>query len=254
MKFANVLRTSVAFVFLPALLSGCGSASVESQPALAEQTSSGESVPSGATQFLGREASLLQPGSEGQAAYRYVASGVQWSTYTKVMIQPVQYWDSPDSAVSPDDQKMLCSYFYNALQQNLEKNFTIVSQPGPGVAVIQAAIINATAATPGLRSISVVVPQARILNYAQSLATGHAAFAGSAESAMKITDGATGQLLAEWIDQRMGGMSPTQAAQLQWGDAESAMDYWAKTLAQRAAELGAGTPASGGTQQPTAMK
>jgi len=67
---------------------------------------------------------------------------------------------------------------------------------------MQAAIINATAATPGLRTISVVIPQARILNYAQSLATGHAAFAGSAEVAKKFTDSVSGPLLTESIDKR----------------------------------------------------
>ena len=78
------------------------------------------------------------------------------------------------------------------------------------------AIVNAEAATPGLRSISLVIPQARILNYAQSLATGHAAFAGSAEAAFKATDSTTGQLLAESVDRRIGGMAVKEAAQLQW--------------------------------------
>jgi hypothetical protein len=137
---------------------------------------------------------------------------------------------------------MLCSYFFNSLQQNLQKSFTLVNQPGPGVITFEVAIINAEAATPGLRSVSVVVPQARILNYAQSLATGHAAFAGSAEAAFKATDSTTGQLLAESIDKRVGGMAVSSAAQVQWGDAEAAMDYWSQRIAQRAVSLGAGNP------------
>ena len=48
------------------------------------------------------------------------------------MLKPVEFWDSPDTSVSPDDQKMLTSYFYNSLQTNVQKNFTIVDQPGPG--------------------------------------------------------------------------------------------------------------------------
>ncbi len=95
---------------------------------------------------------------------------------------------------------MLTSYFYNSLQQNLQKNFTLVDQPGPGVITFAVAIINAEGATPGLRSISLIIPQARILNYAQSVATGHAAFAGSAEAAFKATDSSTGQLLAESVE------------------------------------------------------
>jgi hypothetical protein len=144
--------------------------------------------------------------------------------------------------VSPDDQKMLTSYFYNSLQQHLQKNFTLVDQPGPGVIIFAVAIINAEGATPGLRSVSLVIPQARILNYAQSLATGHAAFAGSAEAAFKATDSTTGQLLAESVDRRIGGMAVKEAAQIQWGDAEAAMDYWSQKITERALALGAGNP------------
>ncbi len=162
------------------------------------------------------------------------------------MLKPVEFWDNPESGVSPDDQKMLCSHLFNSLQQNLQKNFTLAKQAGSGVITMQVAIINTEAATPGLRSVSVVIPQARILNYAQSVATGHAAFAGSAEAAFKGTDSTTGQLLAESVDKRIGGMAVTTAAQVQWGDAEAAMDYWAQRITQRAVALGAGTPAAGG--------
>jgi len=88
-----------------------------------------------------------------------------------------------------------------------------------------------------------VIPQARILNYAQSVATGHAAFAGSAEAALKATDSGTGQLLAESVDKRVGGMAVSNAARVQWGDADAAMDYWAQKITQRAVALGAGSPA-----------
>jgi hypothetical protein len=118
------------------------------------------------------------------------------------------------------------------------------------VITFAVAIINATGATPGLRSVSLVIPQARILNYAQSLATGHAAFAGSAVAAFKATDSSSGTLLAESVDKRIGGMAVANAAQIQWGDAEAAMDYWALHITQRAVALGAGTPAA--TGQPSA--
>jgi len=231
-------------VLSAAVLWGCGTASTQAPVALTQETSSGQTVPSAASEFLGSDASLLQPGSEGQAAYRYINPNVQWSTYTNVLIQPVQYWDSADSSVSPDDQKMLTAYLYNVLKESAAKNFTVVDQPGPGTISIQTAIIDAAAATPGLRSISVVIPQARILNYAQSLATGHAAFAGSAEVAVKFTDSVTGQLLGESVDKRQGGMAVSQAAQVEWGDAESAMNAWGQMISHRAAELGAGHPAA----------
>jgi hypothetical protein len=234
---------------LASVLYACA-ATTQGQVALQQETPTGQTAPTGAAQFLGTDASLLQPGAEGQADYVYINPNVQWSNYKKVLLKPVEFWDTPDTTVSSDDQKMLTSYFYNSLQENLQKNFTVVEQPGPGVVTFAVAIVNAEAATPGLRSVSLVIPQARILNYAQSLATGHAAFAGSAEAAFKATDSSTGQLLAESVDKRIGGMAVSNAAQIQWGDAEAAMNYWSQHIVQRAVALGAGTPAA--TGQPSA--
>jgi len=178
--------------------------------------------------FLANEQSLLQPGAEGQANLRYVNPSVNWAQYTKIQLQPVTFWDSDQSSVSAADQQTLCNYFYNTLQTHLSKNFTMVDQPGPGVMTIAVAITNADAATPGLRTISVIVPQARVLNTAKYLATGTYAFVGSATAEAKITDSVTGELLAAFADKRFGGGSLTAAAQWQWGDAENAMDAWAE--------------------------
>jgi hypothetical protein len=110
------------------------------------------------------------------------------------------------------------------------------------VIVLQVALTNATTATPGLRSVSVVIPQARILNGLQSLATGSYAFVGSAEGEMKVTDASTGQLLAAAIDKREGGIALSAAAQWQWGDAENAMNYWAQKISARLLELQGHSP------------
>jgi hypothetical protein len=228
-------------------LCACGSVTSQQKVALQRESLTGQTTPSGGAQFLGREdASLLKPGAEGEAAWVYTTSDVQWSNYKKVMLEPVEFWNNPDSSVSPDNQKMLCLYFLYSLQRNLGKNFTLVNQPGPGVMTVQVAIINAEAATPGLRSLSVLWPSARILNYVQWLVTRHAAFAGSAEAAFKATDSTTGQLLAESVDNRIGGMSVMTAAQLQWGDAKAVMDYWAERITQRAVALVAGGSAAAG--------
>jgi hypothetical protein len=197
----------------------------------------GQALPPAVTGFLGPDASKLQPGGKGKAALVWVNPNAQWAQYTKIMIKPVEFWASDDSKVSPEDQKVLTTYFYNQLQTTLAKNFTIVSQPGPGVLVLRIALMDATTATPGLRTISVVVPQARILNLGQS-------FVGSAEAEMMATDGVTGEVLAEAVDQRAGGMGMKGAASFQWGDAENAMDYWAETISDRFMAMQGRTPAS----------
>jgi hypothetical protein len=242
---AKSLTRLAGAAVLASVLAAC-STTTRGQVALQQATPNGQTAPSGAAQFLGSDTSLLQRGGEGQVDWVYIASNVQWSQYKKVLVMPVEFWDAADSSVSPADQTMLSSYFYNSLRKNLQKRIPLAEQPGPGVVTLRVGIINAEAATPGLRSVSLVVPQARILDYAQSLATGQAAFAGSAEAAFKATDSVTGQLLGEGVDKRVGGMAVSDAAQVQWGDAEAAMDYWAQKITQRVIALHAGTSSATG--------
>jgi len=227
---------------LATLVTAC-SQTVESKSAVAQEMQSGQ-IPPAASQFFGASAALLQPGKEGQAAMVYINPNAQWSSYTKILLQPVQYWNTADSEKSDAEEQLLVTYFHNQLQQDLQKDFTLVSQPGPGVLVLYVALINATAATPVLRSISVVVPQARLLNSVQSLATGSYAFVGSAEAEMKALDGATGEFLAGAIDQRSGGVAMSTAAQWQWGDAENAMNFWSEKITSRLLELQGRTASS----------
>jgi Protein of unknown function (DUF3313) len=225
-----------AFVPAAMLLAGFAwgcTQTVQSQPSSIKSGRVGAAV----SGFFGPDASLLQPGGPGKAAMVYINPNAQWAQYKKILLEPVQFWDSQNSTVSPSDQQMLTAYFYNRIRENLQKNFTLVDHGGPGVLDIQVALVNASAATPGLRTVSVVVPQARLLNRIQSLASGSLAFVGSAEAATKITDSADGQLLAAAIDKRAGGMALSSAAQWKWGDAENAMDYWAKRASDRLLEL-----------------
>jgi hypothetical protein len=217
------------------VLPGC-STTVESKPAAAQALESGGPLPSSVTGFLGPDASRLAAGPEGGAALVWVNPAAQWSSYTKIQLMPVEFW-AADSKVSQADQAVLTEYFYNALQTNLSKSFTLVDQPGPGVMTLRVALMDATTAVPGLRTISVVVPQARVLNLAQSMATDSYAFVGSAEAEMKVSDSVSGALLAEAVDERAGGMGLKSAASFEWGDAQNAMDYWAERIPQRLTEL-----------------
>jgi hypothetical protein len=227
----NTSALALVTMFCGGLLSGCA-ATVPSQPSVMQQSQGGEIAPA-VSGFFGQDASLLQPGAENQAAMVYVNPNAQWNQYNKILLQPVEFWDDANTKVSASDQQMLSEYFYNKLKEDLSKDFALVDQQGPGVLVLRVAIVNASTATPGLRTVSVVVPQARILNGLQSLATGSYAFVGSAEAEMKATDATTGQFLAGAVDKRSGGMALSQAAQWQWGDTKAAMDYWAQKITSR---------------------
>jgi hypothetical protein len=220
-------------VFLVLLLIAAGGCAVTE----AQKPKAGDSL---ATSGFLTNSSQLQPGTKDQAALVYFNPNAKWAHYNSIMIEPVTIGLGPDHPVSDADEQMLSSYYYNALSQNLSKDFTVVNQPGPGVLKIRVALTDATTATPVLRTISVVVPQARLLNSVTNLATGSYAFVGSAQSEGEVLDSVTGERLAAAIDKRSGGLSVKNADVWQWGDAQNAMDYWAQRTAQRLSDLRAG--------------
>jgi Protein of unknown function (DUF3313) len=180
--------------------------------------------------FLGDVCNQLKPGEEGEAGMRWVNPKAQLTTYNKVMINMVGFYGSDASKVSPKDQQALTDSFAKALNDELSKRYQVVDQAGPGVIKIQVAVLDAEAATPGMRSITMVVPQMRLLTTGASYATGKYPFAGAAEAAAKLTDSVTGELLAAGVDRRVGGGSIKTAAQWEWGDAENAMKAWAEMV------------------------
>jgi len=229
---SSVIALSIVFAIV---MIGC-STTEQVQPNIVQKAQGASNPVPAFSGFLG-DYTLLQPGGKDQALYRYINPATNWSQYNAIMIDPVTFWDAQDSSVSPQDQEFLCDYFYNKLREDLGKYFQIVDQPGPGVMRLQVALTNAEAATPVLRTVSVVVPQARLLSRVKQLATGTFSFVGGARAEAKLTDSVTGQILAEALDNRVGGNSLQTAATWQWGDTERVMDKWCSTTADRLNQL-----------------
>lgn len=187
--------------------------------------------------------SLLHPGEEGEARLRYINPNAKWSSYTGIFLEPVVFINDANKPIDAREQQILTSYFYTKLKTSLSRVLPIVELQGKHVIVIRVALTNVTSGTPGLRTISVIIPQARLLDMVQSLGTDTYAFAGSAQGEGEATDGETGQVLGEAVDGRAGGMSIENAGAGKWGDAEHVMDYWADLTAKRITQFRSGAPA-----------
>ncbi len=191
--------------------------------------------------LLGDDCAKLTPGGKDQTSLRYVNPAAQWKNYSKVMIEPVGFYGGEKTKVPADDQKKLVDYFNQQLNVQLAKKFEIVQQPGPGVMKIQVAMTDAESATPGLRSVSMIVPQARLLSSLKYLATDTYPFVGSAQAEAKITDSQTGEVLAEAVDRQIGGGAFKTGFQWKWGDAENAINHWCEMLTERLSSWTSGT-------------
>jgi hypothetical protein len=179
--------------------------------------------------FLGEAACQdLEKGGKDQASLRWANPTAPLTQYNKVIVDVVGFYGSDIKKVPPKEQEALTALFQKSLTDAMATKYQVVDQAGPGVARVQAAILDAEAATPGLRTISMVIPQARLLGTGYYAVAGKYPFVGGGEAALKVTDSVTGELLGAGADRRVGGGSIQTAAQWQWGDAEYAIKKWSE--------------------------
>jgi hypothetical protein len=181
--------------------------------------------------FLGEVYHELQPGAPGEAGLRWVNPQSDPTQYTKVIVEVVGFFGTDVSKVPPADQERLTALFQQSLTEALATKYQVVDQPAPGTVQLQVVILDAEAATPGLRSVSMAIPQARLLGTGYYAVSGKYPFVGGGQAACKATDAVTGQVLGAGVDRRVGGGALQTAAQWQWGDAENAIKAWSQLLA-----------------------
>lgn len=189
----------------------------------------------------GRFESEPAPG-QAVAQLRYVDPAASFTQYRKVLIPPVTFWGDDGTKLSAEDQQKLVDFFHTELEQQLSSKFEVVQEPGPGVLSVQVALVDADSSTPVMRSISMLLPQARVLGRVRYMATGSYGWIGGATAEAKIVDAVSGRVLAAAVDRRIGGSNVKNAAQWEWGDTENAMKFWSQQLAERLASWTAGTP------------
>ena len=161
-------------------------------------------------------------------------------TYHKFLIEPITIYVLPeaeDRGIDPDDLDRLARYFADAITDELDDSdrYEVVTEPGPGVAVVRIAITNVeptgggknTALTAGAAAASVaVVPGAGLL--APRLSVGKAGIEG------EILDSVSGERIVAFVMGKSGrrwfsGFN----AYKKWGDIEAAFRFFAKNLRTR---------------------
>jgi hypothetical protein len=187
--------------------------------------------------FLG-DYSMLQKGNGEEANYLYIDKSANFAKYTKVYIKPVELWksdasDSGLSKLSPEDQQLLVNYFNTALADSLKSDFQIVSQPGPDVLVVHAAITDGRGSKPVLNVISSILPVGLVISYAKRAITGTGSAVGVIYVEGELTDGVSGKRIAAVVDARAGTKALRTKFNGTWGDAKLAFDWWAQRLDAR---------------------
>ena len=182
--------------------------------------------------LLGADCAKLTAGGKDEASWRFINVSAPWSSYNKVMIAPVSIYGGDKIEVPAEDQKKLVDYFYQQLIAKMQQKFEIVGEPGPGVMKVQVAMTDASAATPVMRTVS-MIPGLHLISSLMNMTTGTYPFVGGAQAEAKVTDSQTGVVLAEVVDAQIGGGAYRTGLQWKYGDAENAIKHWCEVMTQR---------------------
>lgn len=172
---------------------------------------------------------ILHQGEKGQAERVYSNPQADWTKYNKILLDPVTIWRGKGSdltGVSQADAQQMADYFYNLIYHKLAQNYKMVRMPQPNTLRISVAIVTLKEGRVILETISTIVPQARALSDLASFVTGDTPLVGKASVEAKVTDALSGALLAEGVDERIGGKTLSGLTLKSWGDVENVMKFW----------------------------
>lgn len=103
-----------------------------------------QSGPASSSEFIDDLPELVED-ADRAGAMIWLKPGVDRSVYTRVMVEPVTIFVSPDSkekGLNADELKALADTFHHALTSTLEPEVPVVSQPGAGVLYLRTALVD----------------------------------------------------------------------------------------------------------------
>lgn len=176
--------------------------------------------------------SLLRPGGPGDVALVYRNPDAPWTTYDKILLEPVTLWRSGRHSLDPvpeGDLLRLVTDLEAAVRRHLGAGCKLVDEPAAGTMRIRLAITEARASDPVLD-----VLRARgggdVTPGDGPLAAETRKFIEHAEVEGEIRDARTDRLLAAGIDRRRRkGALPIDT----WAEVDRALDRWADRMCRR---------------------
>jgi hypothetical protein len=165
------------------------------------------------------------PGPEGGADRVYIKKGVDFSVYTKVMLNVLFFFDSGAkyNAVHPDVVNDLRDAFRDSFAEALGDAYPLVDEPYPDVLRVRVAITN-------------VVPLRPVTVASSQTGTGR----GNKQGRYASVGGASMQaeVLDSWSNERVGAVIDTKTVEKyhaagsidEWENTREAFNFWAQRL------------------------
>lgn len=165
--------------------------------------------------------------------------------YTKVMIDPLLVWYSPDAeyrGISTADMTRLALAFHTTMSLALEDAYPIVYHPGPGVLRLRTAMVDVVPAKPKLDTPGPLLPLINELGLHVGKRVGDAKvqlipttnlLVGDATIEAELLDSQTNERLVGYVERRPASKQYVTKRKDSLGPIIETFDYWAKKLRRR---------------------
>jgi hypothetical protein len=151
--------------------------------------------------FLG-DYSQLKPGPEGGMNELYIKEGVDFSKYTKLMLDQIIFYGQ--GGIDPEVVKELADKFDRAVIDALGTAYPLVTEPGPDVVRVRVAITNVQFPHVAMNVVSGLSPAGIGLNVIKKGVTGKSIGVGEISMEFEMLDSQTEDRLAAGVYRKVG--------------------------------------------------
>jgi len=172
----------------------------------------------------------LAPGPKDGVKLRWINPNADLTKYNKFMVDSVIFYFANDAdykGIDPERMKELADAFNREILSALKDKYTLVSEPGPGVARLRFAITNVKQSRPVVSTVTTIIPVGAVVSIVKRGVTG--GWSGSGETAMEFQalDAATNDVLVMAVDQQKASFTD----RFTWyGSATDAFKFWAERI------------------------
>ena len=179
-----------------------------------------------------KDYSRLKPAESvsGAPVMRWIDPDIKPGQYTKVFIEPSQFYPKPQptEVISAQTLQEITRYFNEAMRRELGSVLTLAKQPGPNTIVVRPAITAVSTSNEGLRPYE-VVPIALVAAAVNTAAGGRDQDVVIAVEAAFL-DGSSQKVLAQVVRKGSGKELENNTQKLTLNDVKPVLDGWASDM------------------------
>lgn len=168
----------------------------------------------------------------GATVMRWVDPQLKLDRYTKVYIEPSQFYPKPQPTAKIPQSTLtgITRYYDEALKREIGRDLPLASGPGPGTLVVRPAITAVGSKTEGLKPYE-VIPVA-LVAAAVSTASGIRDQETDISTEAAFLDGGTQQVVAQVVRKGNGKPLENDSQVMKPEDVKAVLDGWAADLHQ----------------------